>query len=122
MLQMMRTGTMFENGIVYRNEAPYCGPISMLLKLPDRELLLVFREARWRERHTHMDPTTRTSLLRSRDGGQTWSSQVTPDQAGGNGTAMSRLSDGTIIVNAYHHLFARMEEPVSGAEGAALRI
>lgn len=101
---------MFENGIVYRNEDSYCGPISMLQKLPDGELLLVFREARWRDRHTHMDPTTRTSLLRSRDGGRSWFSQVTPDPAGGNGTAIARLSDGTIIVNAYHHLFARIEE------------
>ena len=51
---------MFDAGVVYRNEDSYCGPISMLAKLPDEELLLVFREAKWRGRVTHMDPTTRT--------------------------------------------------------------
>ena len=101
---------MFDNDVVYRNEDSFCGPISMLVKLPDEEVLLVFREAKWRDRQTHMDPTTRTSLLRSRDKGLTWFSQVTPDPDGGNGTAMMRLSDGTLLVNAFHWLFVRPDE------------
>lgn len=103
---------MFENGIVYRNEDSYCGPISMLVKLPDEEVLLVFREAKWRGRATHMDPTTRTSLIRSRDRGRTWFSHVTPDPAGGNGTAMMRLSDGTLLLNAFHWVFVPPAERV----------
>ena len=107
---------MFEHGIVYRNEDSYCGPISMLLRLPNGEVLLVFREAKRRERTSHMDPTTRTSLLRSRDGGLTWFSQVTPDPAGGNGTTISRLCDGTILVSAFHWLFAPLRDraPLAG--------
>ena len=101
---------MFETDVVYRNEDSYCGPISMLQRLPDGEILLVFREAKWRGRVTHMDPTTRTSLLRSRDDGRTWFSQVTPDPSGGNGTAMMRLADGTILVNTFHWVFAPAAE------------
>lgn len=101
---------MADTGVVYRNEDSYCGPISMLQKLPNEELLLVFREAKWRGRATHSDPTTRTSLLRSTDRGLSWFSQVTPDPAGGNGTAIVRLSDGTILANAFHWVFAPIEE------------
>jgi len=112
---------MHDTGIVYRNEDSYCGPISMLEQLPDGELLLVFREARWRGTATHMEPTTRTSLLRSRDGGNNWFSQVTPDPAGGNGTAIARLSDGTLLVNAYHYLFVPLADKDSLAGRARQR-
>lgn len=78
----------------------------MLVGLPDNEILLIFREARWRGRFSHKDPTTRMSLLRSRDGGRTWFSQVTADPSGGNGCAITRLSDGTLFANAYHWEFA----------------
>ncbi len=108
---------MFDTNLVYRNEDSYCGPISMLAKLANGEILLVFREAKWRKRASHMDPTTRTSLLRSRDNGHTWFGQETPDPAGGNGTAITQLSDGTVIVNTYHHLFA----PLGGRESLAGR-
>ncbi|MFC1452938.1 sialidase family protein [Verrucomicrobiota bacterium] len=101
---------MFDASLVYRNEDSYCGPISMLVKLANGEILLVFREAKWRGRVSHMDPTTRTSLLRSRDGGRTWFGQETPDPAGGNGTAVFQLSDGMVIVNAFHWLFAPLQE------------
>ena len=101
---------MLDTGVVYRNEDSYCGPISMLVKLPDEEVLLLFREAKWRGRVTHMDPTTRTCLIRSRDRGRTWFSQVTPDPNGGNGTAMVRLSDGTILANAFHWAFVPPEQ------------
>ncbi len=95
-----------ETDVVYRSEDSYCGPISMLAALPDGELLLVFREAKWRGRCTHLDPTTRTSMLRSRDGGRTWFGQETPDPVGGNGTAIARLSDGALLVNAFHWVCA----------------
>ena len=101
---------MFEHGVVYRNEDSYSGPISMLVKLANGEILLAFREAKRRGRLAHLDPTTRTSLLRSRDGGVTWFSQVTPDPAGGNGTSIFQLHDGTILVNAFHWLFAPLED------------
>ena len=101
---------MFEHDVVYRNDDSYCGPISMLQRLPNGEVLLLFREAKWRGRRTHMDPTTRTCLIRSRDNGRTWFSQVTPDPEGGNGTAIMRLVDGTLLVNAFHWVFVRPDE------------
>lgn len=105
---------MSETGVVYRNEDSYCGPISMLTALPDGELLLAFREAKWRGRLTHRDPTTRVSLLRSRDGGRTWFSQVTPHPSGGNGVGLTTLSDGTVLVTAYHWVFADDPEDLAG--------
>jgi len=101
---------MYEHAVVYRSEDSYCGPISMPVKLPDNEILLVFREAKWRGRPTHADPTTRMSMLRSRDGGRTWFGQQTVDTTGGNGCAVMRLSDGTLLANAYHHVFAPTED------------
>ena len=64
------------NAIVYRNEDSYCGPISMLVKLPDEDMLLTFREAKWRGRTTHSDPTARTHLVQSHDRGKTWRDAV----------------------------------------------
>lgn len=101
---------MLEHGVVYRNDDSYCGPISMLVRLPEGELLLVFREAKWQGRVTHSDPTTRMSLLRSVDNGLTWFSQVTPDPSGGNGCAICRLADGTLLANTFHWLFAPLAE------------
>ena len=105
---------MQENGIVYRNGDSYCGPISMLVRLPDGEVLLTFREARWREkqggRGMHFDPTTRTSLIRSGDRGTTWRSQVSPDPNGGNGTSIARLSNGELLASDFRWAFAVPEE------------
>lgn len=109
-----------ESDVAYRNDDSYCGPISMLALLPGDEVLLVFREAKWRGRTTHMDPTTRTSLLRSTDGGRSWFSHVTPDPAGGNGTAIRRLSDGALLVNAFHWAFAPPAK-ADALEGLPLR-
>ncbi len=115
---------MRDHGLVYHNPDSYCGPISMLLRLPDDETLLVFREARFRpaRRHTgtHFDPTTRTSLLRSRDRGRSWFSLVTPDSQGGNGTSLARLSDGTLLFNGFHWLFAPAEQRDTLADRARL--
>jgi len=95
---------------VYRNETSYTGPISMLKRLESGDILLVFREALWRGFHVHFDPTTRTSLLRSTDNGNTWHSHVTPDTAGGNGTAINQLRDGRIVINNFRWVFATADE------------
>jgi hypothetical protein len=100
----------FDTDIVYRNDDSYCGPISMLAKTAGGDILLAFREAKWRGKGTHADPTTRTSTLRSRDGGRSWFSLVTADPAGGNGVAIMQLSDGTVFGNAYHWFFAPMTD------------
>lgn len=91
--------------IVYRNETSYCGPISMLRKLDNDDLVVVFREALWTGGRPHQDPTTRTSSIRSTDGGETWHTLVTPDPAGGNCTTVNQLSDGSLIATNAHVLF-----------------
>jgi sialidase-1 len=91
--------------IVYQNETSYCGPISMLRKLDNGDLVVVFREALWTGGRPHQDPTTRTSFIRSTDGGETWHTLVTPDPAGGNCTTVNQLSDSTLIATNAHVLF-----------------
>ena len=105
--------------VVYRNDGSYCGPISVLKRLDDDDLALVFREADWRGVRTHGDPTTRTSLVRSSDGGETWGPPVTVDPDGGNGTALNQLSDGSLIVNNFRWVFAPPDrkEELSGKDG-----
>ena len=100
-----------EHGPVYKNPDSYCGPISMLMRMPDDELLIIFREAKWRGTVTHADPTTRASLLRSRDRGRSWFSHISPDPAGGNGTSIARMADGTLLASAFHWLYETSGRP-----------
>ena len=95
--------------IIYRNEHSYTGPISMLAPLASGDIVLVFREALGRGFAAHCDPTTRTSLLRSSDGGETWHSLVTPDPAGGNGTTVTQLSDGALLVTNFHWVYVPLD-------------
>ena len=97
-------------GIVYRNENSFCGPINMVLLLASGDLVVVFREALWRGYSKHADPTTRTSMVRSTDGGETWHSQVTPHTYAGNGCVIGQISDGSLIVNCFRWIFAPLEE------------
>ncbi len=97
-------------GIVYRNDRSYCGPINMVRLLANGDLVVVFREALWRGYVTHADPTSRTSLVRSTDGGETWHSQVTPHTYAGNGCVIGQISDGTLVVNNFRWIFAPIEE------------
>lgn len=95
---------------VYRNDHSYSGPISMLQNLPSGEILLVFREALWRGKAMHADPTARTSLIRSGDSGTSWHSVVTPDPSGGNGTTIAALSNGALVVTNFHWIHTDMSE------------
>lgn len=92
-----------DTNVVYRSEESYCGPISMLQQLKNSDLVLVFRHADWEgpERQTHTHPSTRTSLIRSGDGGLTWHGPITPDPDGGNGTCVAAL-DGILVVSNFH--------------------
>ncbi|MDP6776729.1 MAG: sialidase family protein, partial [Candidatus Latescibacteria bacterium] len=94
---------------IYRSKYSYSGPISMLKRLANGDLVLAFREARWTGIQTHHAMTTRTSLIRSTDGGETWHSQVTPDPAGGNGTTVNQLSDETLIVTNFRWVFVPLD-------------
>ena len=103
--------------LVYRNSTSFSGPISTITRLRSGDLVVAFREALWRGMSTHADPTTKTSLIRSSDNGETWHTQVTPDPAAGNGASVSQLSDGTLIVSNFRWAFA----PLSQAEGYSRR-
>jgi len=46
---------------------------------------------------------------------------VTPDPAGGNGTTINQLSDGTLIVSAFHWAFADLGRPQDLAHCAGVR-
>lgn len=97
-------------GIVYRNENSYCGPINMVVLLESGDLVVVFREALWRGYSKHGDPTTRTSMVRSTDGGETWHSQVTPHTYAGNGCVIGQVANGSLITNCFRWIFAPLEE------------
>ena len=106
---------------IYRSKHSYSGPISMLKRLANGDIVLVFREAAWHGAGTHMDRTTRTSLIRSTDGGETWHSQVTPDPAGGNGTTVNQLSDGTLIVTNFRWIFVPLDRKAELADRGGYR-
>lgn len=95
-----------QHHVVYQNPDSYCGPIVVPVALPDGELLIAFREAKWRGFKTHADPTTRTTVLRSPDRGRTWRSPVSAHPAAGNGAAISRLSDDTLLCTGFQWIFA----------------
>lgn len=104
-----------QTSLVYRNEHSYCGPISMVRRLSDGDLVVAFREAKRREVTIHADPTTRTSLIRSTDNGETWHSLVSPDPAGANGVALAEMSDGSLLVSNFRWIFVPL------ADGRRLR-
>lgn len=108
--------------VVFRDEAGYCGPISMLETLDGGDLLVVFRHADWEgpERQTHAHPSTRTSLVRSRDGGQTWEAPLTPDPDGGNGTSIAALGE-TVIINNFHWTLVPPERRTELADRTVVR-
>jgi sialidase-1 len=111
-----------DTGIVYRDECSYCGPISMLETLSSGELLVVFRHANWEgpEHQTHAHPSTRTSLVRSRNGGATWEPTTTPDPGGGNGTSLAALGD-TLIINNFHWTVVPLARRQELADRAVVR-
>jgi sialidase-1 len=106
-------------GIIYKNPQSYCGPINMVRKLANGDLVLVFREAIWRDYRTHFDPTTRTSMVRSSDGGETWHTQVTPHTYAGNGCVVCQISDGSLIVSNFRWIFVSLsrKEELEGLAG-----
>ena len=97
-------------GLVYRNKHSYCGAINMVSLLANGDLVVVFREALWRGFPTHGDPTSRTSMVRSTDGGETWHSQVTPHTYAANGCVIGQVSSGALIVSNFRWIFAPLEE------------
>lgn len=111
-----------ETRVVYRDEGSYCGPISMLEQLGNGDLVVVFRQADWEgpERQTHAHPSTRTSLVRSRDSGKTWEQPVTPDPGGGNGASIAEVG-GMLVVNNFHWTVVPLDRRAEVADRAVVR-
>lgn len=82
-----------------------------ILKCKDGEMLIAFCEAmRRKERITHADPSFYGLIIRSSDGGETWSQQpeVIGDYKyyGMDDPGITQLSDGRILTNVFRRSFA----------------
>ncbi len=91
--------------IIYRNEKSYSHN-ACLARRADGELLCVLQEQRRRKYRTHVDPTSKTILLRSQDDGLTWDPSTKTTVVAGNNEAINDpdivvLEDGTLIVNYF---------------------
>lgn len=95
--------------IVFENDAFYCS-FPSIVKRPNGELLVAFRRAPDRRRfgetaYTHTDPNSYLVLVRSKDGGETWSQ--TPELmyahpfGGSQDPCMVQLSDHSILCTSY---------------------
>ena len=98
-----------EDIVVYRDNTFYCAFPSVVC-LPDGELIVAFRRAPNRKRFGaklkfHTDPNSYLALVRSRDGGRTWSEEPELMHAhpmgGSQDPCMTLLSDGSIIASSY---------------------
>ena len=91
--------------IIYRNENSYSHNACLALQA-NGEMLCVVQEQRRRKYRTHIDPTSKTILLRSKDNGLTWDAAtkttvVDVDSAAVNDPHIVVLKDGTLIVNYF---------------------
>ncbi|MFN8490468.1 MAG: sialidase family protein [Caldilineaceae bacterium] len=111
---------MLEHFIIYRNEDSYSA-FPDIKRLANGELVVIFREALRRARVTHLDSSSKATLVRSRDGGQTWTAHAPITVAEGGpdigiqDPSINQLRDGTLISNFFKWQVYR-DEPY-GAEG-----
>jgi len=105
--------------VVYRNENAYShNPVVELLQ--DGDLMVVVQEQRRRKYRTHVDPTSKAILLRSKDGGNTWDPATRTVAAAGENEAINdpsirQLSDGTIILAYFKWRCGTDDEVPSGS-------
>jgi len=99
--------TELEHITVLRDETQYY-IVPWLSQLKNRDLILTVREAhaRAREQRGHEDPTARAVMLRSRDGGRTWSSKTVVDDqtyrfSTTKDSTVTELSDGSLLLSTY---------------------
>lgn len=111
-----------EDIVIYRDDFFYAA-FPSIVRRPGGELLVAFRRAPERRRFgeknvTHADPNSQLVLVRSRDGGRTWSRQpelIYAHPFGGlQDPCMVQLRDGAILCSSYGWLrvfLNRLERP-----------
>jgi len=86
--------------VLYADDDYYCGPGPAVVVFPDGEMAAVFRRHRsWTKEvlRAHVHPTTEQCLIRSTDGGETWSSTPRVFMGGGQCAVAGLLKDGTML-------------------------
>lgn len=86
--------------VLYRDDDYYCGPGPAVVAYPDGEMAAVFRRHRsWTNDvlQAHVHPTTEQCLIRSTDGGETWSAPPRVFMGGGQCAVAGLLDDGTML-------------------------
>ncbi|MBL9188304.1 MAG: exo-alpha-sialidase [Opitutaceae bacterium] len=107
--------------VIYRDPVFYAAFPSVVQR-PDGELLVAFRRAPSRRAvgekgESHVDPTSQLVLVRSRDGGATWS--ATPELiyahalGGSQDPCLLQLRDGTLLCASYGWMFLNAEGSAS---------
>lgn len=107
--------------VIYRDSQYFCAFPSIVRQF-NGELILAFRRAPERRpyggRCTHGDPNAQLVLLRSHDGGQTWSQKPELIYAhplgGSQDPCMTLLKDGTILCSSYLWVFQQPQCPAGG--------
>ena len=116
---------MVEHLIIYRNENSYSA-FPDVERLHNGELVVIFREAKRRNEITHLDSTSQASLVRSTDGGQSWSAAtpvaVDHPDIGIQDPSIVQLSDGTLLANFFRWKVRREEPYAYGADGIGVYV
>ena len=80
---------------IYRDETWYCGPGPSVVVYPDDEIVVAFRRSRTAG---HGHPAVEACIVRSTDGGDTWSEPEVFDSGPIRNQNLTLLSDGTLVV------------------------
>ncbi|MEW5977469.1 MAG: sialidase family protein [Acidobacteriota bacterium] len=99
-----------QHTIIHHDFYAYCAWPS-IIRCRDGQILIAFSKAmRHQEKITHSDPSFQNVIVRSTDGGATWSPfpEVVGDYRyyGRDNPGIAELSDGKVLVNAYWPLYA----------------
>ena len=92
--------TKVKDVVIYRDDDYYCGPGPAAVAFPDGELAVFFRRHRsWTPSplFAHMHPATEQCIVRSADGGETWTGAPRVFHGGGQCACATRLSDGSLL-------------------------
>jgi len=100
-------GISMEHVVLHRDKTMYyLGP--SIAQLPNGDMLMGLREAHARPIHLrgHVDPTARSIILRSRDGGRTFGEKRIVDDktlqfSSSQDTTLTLLSDGSLLASIY---------------------